>query len=208
VSYFKVLSTTILYVLVISPHRAICSPNPDSFVSFSCGATTQIGPRWPHCWFLNHTHNRQNSSERGISPSQRALPKQQTHVTTIHALSVIRTRDPCYQTAADLRVRPHGHRNQLPPSLLRLNNRKQASLYMSEVRSRQWCIRIIKTNEMHSFSTLYGKELYMFRTDLLSIIRSPNTVFTAIGICHTSYTVCLLARSGEHSLSSPPLATR
>ena len=26
----------------------------------------------------------------------------------------------------------------------------------------------------------------MFRTDLLSIIRSLNTVFTAIGICHTS----------------------
>jgi len=25
----------------------------------------------------------------------------------------------------------------------------------------------------------------MFRTDLLSIIRSLNTVFTAIGICHT-----------------------
>jgi len=27
----------------------------------------------------------------------------------------------------------------------------------------------------------------MFRTDLLSIIRSLNTVYTAIGICHTSY---------------------
>jgi len=25
----------------------------------------------------------------------------------------------------------------------------------------------------------------MFRTDLLSIIRSLNSVFTAIGICHT-----------------------
>ena len=35
----------------------------------------------------------------------------------------------------------------------------------------------------------------MFRTDLLSIIRSLNTVFTAIGICHTSYVDCLLARS-------------
>jgi hypothetical protein len=35
----------------------------------------------------------------------------------------------------------------------------------------------------------------MFRTDLLSIIRSLNTVFTPIGICHTSYGVCLLARS-------------
>jgi len=28
----------------------------------------------------------------------------------------------------------------------------------------------------------FGKELYMFRTDLLSIIRSHNTVFTATGI--------------------------
>jgi len=35
----------------------------------------------------------------------------------------------------------------------------------------------------------------MFRTDLLPIIRSPNTVFTTIGICHTSYAVCLLADS-------------
>ena len=36
----------------------------------------------------------------------------------------------------------------------------------------------------------------MFRTDLLSIIRSLNTVFTSIGICHTGYVDCLLARSG------------
>ena len=45
-----------------------------------------------------------------------------------------------------------------------------------------------------TYSQLYfGKELYMFRTDLLSIIRSLNTLFTAIGICHTSYVACLLA---------------
>ena len=36
----------------------------------------------------------------------------------------------------------------------------------------------------------------MFRTDLLSIIRSLNTVYTSIGICHASYVDCLLARSG------------
>jgi hypothetical protein len=30
----------------------------------------------------------------------------------------------------------------------------------------------------------FDKELYMFRTDLLSIIRSRNTVHTAVGICH------------------------
>jgi len=34
----------------------------------------------------------------------------------------------------------------------------------------------------------------MFRTDLLSIIRSLNTVYAAIGICHASYVDCLLPR--------------
>jgi len=42
----------------------------------------------------------------------------------------------------------------------------------------------------------------MFQTDLLSIIRSLNTVFTATGICHTSYVDCLLARSGWTSLTN------
>ena len=37
---------------------------------------------------------------------------------------------------------------------------------------------------------------HMFRTDLLSIIRSLNTVYTAIVICHTGCVDCLLARSG------------
>ena len=32
-----------------------------------------------------------------------------------------------------------------------------------------------------------------FGTDLLSIIRSLNTVYTAIDICHASYVDCLLA---------------
>jgi len=51
---------------------------------------------------------------------------------------------------------------------------------------------------MHNFSTLFGKELYMFRTDLLYIIRSLNTVFTAIIIYPTSYVdwpVVVAARS-------------
>ena len=47
-----------------------------------------------------------------------------------------------------------------------------------------------------TISQLYfGVELYMFRTDLLSFIRSLNTVFTATDICHSSYVDCLLARS-------------
>jgi hypothetical protein len=43
---------------------------------------------------------------------------------------------------------------------------------------------------------IFDKELYMFRTDLPSIIRSPNTVYTVVGISHASYVDCLLARSG------------
>jgi len=46
-----------------------------------------------------------------------------------------------------------------------------------------------------------GKELYMFRRDLLSIIRSLNTVFTATGICHTSYVASLLTKFILTSLS-------
>jgi len=62
-------------------------------------------------------------------------------------------------------------------------------------------IFIIKANEMHHFSTYFGKELYMFRTDLLCVIRSLNAVFTAIGICYTSYVNCLLVRAGWISMS-------
>jgi len=40
---------------------------------------------------------------------------------------------------------------------------------------------------MHYFSDLFDKVFYMFRTGPLSIIRSLNTVYTAIGICYASY---------------------
>ena len=52
---------------------------------------------------------------------------------------------------------------------------------------------------MHYFSTLFWRELCMFRTGLLSITRSLNTVFTAIVICHTSYIDCLLEDSQQRS---------
>ena len=51
---------------------------------------------------------------------------------------------------------------------------------------------------MPYISTLFGKELCMFRTDLLSIIRSLNTSFTAIGICLVNV-VSQLARSGRNT---------
>jgi hypothetical protein len=55
---------------------------------------------------------------------------------------------------------------------------------------------------MHYFSALFGKELCMFRTDLLSIIRSLNTVFTESGICHTSCVACLRADSQRPSMTN------
>jgi len=39
-------------------------------------------------------------------------------------------------------------------------------------------ILIIKANEMHSFSDLFDKVLYMFRTGPLSIMRSISTLYT------------------------------
>jgi hypothetical protein len=63
----------------------------------------------------------------------------------------------------------------------------------SELHENEAGILIIKPTR-HTISRLYfGKDPYMFRTDLLSIIRSLNTVFTAVGICRTSYVDCLLA---------------
>jgi hypothetical protein len=56
-----------------------------------------------------------------------------------------------------------------------------------------WYSLIIKAKRCSISQLYFGKELYIFRTDLLSIIRSLNTVFTAIGICHTGYVACLLA---------------
>jgi hypothetical protein len=53
---------------------------------------------------------------------------------------------------------------------------------------------------MHYFSTLFDKALYMFWTDLLSIIRSLNTVYTAI---HASYVYCLLADTNITSMITP-----
>jgi hypothetical protein len=37
---------------------------------------------------------------------------------------------------------------------------------------------------------VFDKELYRFRTDLMSIVRSLNTVYTVIGICHDNFVDC------------------
>ena len=72
----------------------------------------------------------------------------------------------------------------------RRQGKQTSCIWHSEDRA-SWYILIIKANVMHYFSPLFGKELYMFWTDLLPIIRSLNTAFTATGICHTRYSaVC------------------
>jgi hypothetical protein len=61
---------------------------------------------------------------------------------------------------------------------------------------RSWYIFIKKKPSRCTISQVYfGKELYMFRTDLLRIISNLNTAFTAIAIFHTSCVDCLLADS-------------
>ena len=51
------------------------------------------------------------------------------------------------------------------------------SIWHSEDRA-SWYILIMKANEMQYFTNLFDKVLYMFRTDLLSIIRSISTLYT------------------------------
>jgi hypothetical protein len=68
------------------------------------------------------------------------------------------------------------------------------TIWHSEDRT-SWYILIIKDDEMPTSQIYFDKELYIFRTDLLSIIRSLNTVYTATGICHARYVHSLLADS-------------
>ena len=58
-------------------------------------------------------HNRQDSSGRGIDPSQRPLPDKTTQQTNIHAPGGIRTRNVSRISAADPRLRPLGHWDRL-----------------------------------------------------------------------------------------------
>jgi hypothetical protein len=50
--------------------------------------------------------------------------------------------------------------------------------------------RIMEANNMQYFSTLFDKQLYMFRTDLLSIIRSLDTVQQLIFVVLVLLIVC------------------
>jgi len=90
-----------------------------------------------------------------------------------------------------------------PPFLLFLKACVRKEIQVANLTFRGPCIVIYsynKANKMHCFSNLFDKEIYMFWTGLLFIVRSLNTVFTEIGICHTSYVDCLLAWSGWSSI--------
>jgi hypothetical protein len=65
-----------------------------------------------------------------------------------------------------------------PVKIHRAYTERNRGNWHSEDRA-SWYILITKDNETHYFSVLFGTELYMFRTDLMSIIRSLNTVFSA-----------------------------
>jgi hypothetical protein len=65
-----------------------------------------------HTHTHRHTQNLEDCSERVISPTQRILRSQQTPERNTHSISGIRTRDLSSQSAADLRFRPHSHRDK------------------------------------------------------------------------------------------------
>ena len=72
---------------------------------------------------LSHTatrHSRQDSSGRVINPSQRPLPDNTQHSqqTDIHAPSGIRTHNLTRRAAEDLRLRPRGHWDRHPRTIL------------------------------------------------------------------------------------------
>ena len=81
-----------------------------------CGATTQLGSAAPLLWFLDyrnthtHTFGRTALHEWSACRRGRYLYKtQQTQEANIQPLKGFQTQNPSNQTAADLRLRPHGH---------------------------------------------------------------------------------------------------
>jgi hypothetical protein len=100
--YKIVPSSYMIWVLNVWSFRfavlpsSTCSPQVSRLFIFT----------WSH---LDTYHSRQDSSGRGIGPSQRPLPDNTNTVQDIHAPGGIRTHDPSKRSAADLRFRPHGH---------------------------------------------------------------------------------------------------
>ena len=107
-SFFLFSWTDIFYLLIVSVE------------SYCCALSHSV----------THTHTRWDSSGRGIGPSQRPLPDNTQHLqeTDIHAPGGIRTRNPSKRAAADLRLRPLGHRDRrryVPSKCLQNSTRLQ-----------------------------------------------------------------------------------
>ena len=69
-------------------------------------------------------------------------------------------------------------------------------------------ILIINTNEMHYFSNLFWHRTPHVSDRFTVHHQESSTVYTAIGVCHTGYANCLLARSGWNFEFHPDLANR
>jgi hypothetical protein len=96
-----------------------------------------------------------------------------------------------YQICPNPRLEPIQHRIRFGLSIICTWVKRMGLIWYSEriwhLEDRaSWCILIIKPNRCTISQLYFGKQLYMFRTDLLSIIKILNTVFKAIGICRTS----------------------
>ena len=70
----------------------------------------------------------------------------------------------------------------------------------------QYQLLIMNANEMHYFSDLFDKVLYMFRTGPLSIIRSISTLYTANRTNMTN-TYCLYSVEILLMMDSEPVRT-
>ena len=64
----------------------------------------------------------------------------------------------------------------------------------------QYTVLTTNTNEMHYFSNLFWHRTLHVSDRFTVHHQESSTVYTAIGICHTGYAGCLLARSGWNSM--------
>jgi hypothetical protein len=77
-------------------------------------------------------HSRQDSSGRGIGPSQRLLPDNTNNVQDKHPCPAgIRTHDPSKRSVADLRLRPRGHWDRQPSFYQTLVNYLQSHITLN-----------------------------------------------------------------------------
>ena len=94
-----------------------------------------------------HTHTPGRTTLNKLKARRRARYLQQTQGTNIHTLTGIRNHDPSDQAAADLRLRPHGHRDRRIVVSAKEFSRKAQVLY---------CVKTMA--QLLDSSKLYGKK--------------------------------------------------